>query len=446
MNLLHGLVRRLLLTITGSVALANLAYGAQPPDVVRSDAYDNTAMGKSALLNLVSGVGIQNTASGAFALVSNTYGSYNTASGVNALYSNTLGLANTAFGIDALYSNTGANNNTAVGALALYLNTGNNNTAIGDQALYVNTSGQNNTASGTGALQQNVTGSWNTASGFSALYGNNGNWNTAFGTYALLVNTSGENNTATGGQALNSNTTGNDNTAVGFSAMFDNQTGLDNTALGHNALATNQGGSNNIAVGSSAGYYIRGGHYNIEIGNVGTANDSGTIRIGTSSQQGTTYIAGINVAHVAGSAVYITSTGQLGVLASSERYKSNVASMGSSSERLKNLRPVTFQLKTDPKAGVQYGLIAEEVAKVYPELVIRSDKGQIEGVRYEELTPMLLNEIQRQQAQLHDMQQQLAELQEFRRSMQGRAANQSGMHSEPIAACIVTPSRWTASR
>jgi hypothetical protein len=133
---------------------------------------------------------------------------------------------------------------------------------------------------------------------------------------------------------------------------------------------------------------------------------------------------------VAGSAVYVTANGQLGVLASSERYKTGVASMGSSSEKVKELRPVTFHLKSDPKAGVQYGLIAEEVAKVYPELVIRGEKGQIEGVRYEELTPMLLNEIQRLQEQrdierqqLRDMQEQLAELQEFRRSMQGRAAN-----------------------
>ena len=125
-----------------------------------------------------------------------------------------------------------------------------------------------------------------------------------------------------------------------------------------------------------------------------------------------------------GAAVYVTAAGQLGVLASSERYKTQVASMGSSTAKLKHLRPVTFHLRSDPQAGVQYGLIAEEVAKVYPELVIRGDKGQIEGVRYEELTPMLLNEIQRQQAQLRDMQQQLAELQEFRRSMQGRAAGQ----------------------
>src|SRR5262249_7367544 len=152
----------------------------------------------------------------------------------------------------------------------------------------------------------------------------------------------------------------------------------------------NQSGSNNIAVGSNAGYYVRGGRYNIEIGSVGTANDVGTIRIGTSSQQSTAYLAGVSSSHVTGAAVYVTPTGQLGVLASSERYKTDVASMGSSSAKVTELRPVTFRLTSDRKAGVQYGLIAEEVAKVYPELVIRGQRGEIEGVRYEELTPMLL--------------------------------------------------------
>jgi hypothetical protein len=150
----------------------------------------------------------------------------------------------------------------------------------------------------------------------------------------------------------------------------------------------------------------------------------GTIRIGSSSQQGSTYIAGIANSHVAGGAVYVTASGQLGVLASSERYKTSVEPMGSTTGRLKELRPVTFQLKTDPKAGRQYDLIAEEVAKVYPELVIRGQKGEIEGVRYEELTPMLLNELQQQhrrlaeqQAELQDMRSQLADL---RRAMQER--------------------------
>lgn len=198
-------------------------------------------------------------------------------------------------------------------------------------------------------------------------------------------------------------------------AQEQNVTGSYNTAVGVSALGTNEGGSNNIAVGANAGLYVRGGGYNIEIGNVGTANDVGFIRIGAPNRQSATYIAGITNAQVAGSAVYISQTGQLGVLASSERYKTNVASMGSSSENLTKLRPVTFRLKSDPKAGRQYGLIAEEVAKVYPELVIRGEKGRIEGVRYEELTPMLLNEVQRQQQELAELKQQVAELQDLQR-------------------------------
>jgi hypothetical protein len=208
--------------------------------------------------------------------------------------------------------------------------------------------------------------------------------------------------------------------------MIHNLTGRDNAALGRNALAANQGGSNNIAIGSNAGYSVRGGSYNIEIGNVGTANDAGTIRLGTSSQQGSAYIAGIANSHVAGSAVYVTATGQLGVLASSERYKTDVASMGSSSEKVRELRPVTFHLKTDPKAGVQYGLIAEEVAKVYPELVVRDENGRVEGVRYEELAPMLLNELQQQQGRLAEQQ---AELQEMRSQLADlRGAMQERTH------------------
>jgi hypothetical protein len=184
-------------------------------------------------------------------------------------------------------------------------------------------------------------------------------------------------------------------------------------------------------VGSMAGSNVSTGSNNIEIGNAGTAGDHGIVRIGTSGTHLATFVAGINTSRVTGSAVYITAGGQLGVQASAERYKTNVATMGSSSEKVRELRPVTFHLKADPKAGVQYGLIAEEVAKVYPELVIRGDKGQIEGVRYEELTPMLLNELQQQQRtiasqeeRLRGIERQLAELRKLTRPMQGGATGQ----------------------
>jgi hypothetical protein len=369
------------------------ASAQQPPDVVVSDANQDTAMGTGALQSLSILI----------------YGGYNdTASGFHALYSNVTGNNNTATGVMTLASNSYGYGNTANGSFALWQNTtGNSNTASGETALQYNTTGTENTASGANALYYNTTGDNNTASGANALYFNiSGSQNTADGMYALSSNTTGAYNTAAGSNALFSNTTGQYNIASGAGTLGANTTGNGNTAIGAGALAANSTGGNNIALGYYAGSSITVGYRNIDIGNVGARLDAGTIRIGTSSEHTATYIAGISSAHVTGSAVYISSTGQLGVLASSERYKTAIAPMGETTEKLQQLRPVTFHLKTDPKGAVQYGLIAEEVAKVYPELVIRDDAGKIQGVRYEELAPMLLNEVQKQAAEIRDLKQQ----------------------------------------
>jgi hypothetical protein len=180
----------------------------------------------------------------------------------------------------------------------------------------------------------------------------------------------------------------------------------------------------NIAIGVAAGTNLTSGSNNIDIGNQGVAAESNTIRIGTKSTQTATYIAGIYGTSVSGSAVMVSSTGQLGAVVSSERFKTAIAPMGENSGKLQQLRPVTFKLKTDPKGPLQYGLIAEEVAKVYPDLVIRDQAGRIAGVRYDELAAILLNEVQQQQkrksaqderiaaqqGQFDVMQRQLAEL------------------------------------
>jgi len=177
----------------------------------------------------------------------------------------------------------------------------------------------------------------------------------------------------------------------------------------------------------NAGYNLTTGSHNIDIGNVGVAGEGGKIRIGTPSTQTATYIAGIYGTSVSGNAVMVSSTGQLGVTVSSERFKTSIAPMGSDTAKLVQLRPVSFKLKSDATGTRQYGLIAEEVAKVYPELVIRDQTGRIDGVRYDELAPMLLNEVQQEQqkiaaqaaqirdlttrvAQLSDVQQQMAEM------------------------------------
>ena len=229
-------------------------------------------------------------------------------------------------------------------------------------------------------------------------------FNVASGLVALASNTTGANNTAVGYAALYSNTVGKGNAAQGVNALYSNTSGIRNLGIGSNALFGNTIGSYNIALGFDAGYNVTTGSNNIEIGAMGTASDNATIQIGAQGTQTSTTIAGIYGTPITGgSAVYVTSTGQLGVQASSERYKTDIATMPKLSEKLAQLRPVTFHYRTDPKGAQQYGLIAEEVAKVYPELVIRDDSGKIQGVHYEELAPMLLSEVQQQAAEIRDL-------------------------------------------
>jgi hypothetical protein len=170
-------------------------------------------------------------------------------------------------------------------------------------------------------------------------------------------------------------------------------------------------------MGYQAGSKLVSGSNTIEIGNVGESSDNNVIRIGTESTQTAAYIAGINGAQVTGAAVYVTSSGRLGVQASAERYKIAIAAMGANTDKLQELRPVTFHMKSDPDGVLQYGLIAEEVDRVYPELVIRDQSGKIQGVHYEELAPMLLNEVQRQQAAIAELRKQVAELSSLKKEV-----------------------------
>jgi hypothetical protein len=328
--------------------------------------------------------GAGNTAAGFAALSTNTTGNFNSAFGEGVLGQNIGGSYNTAIGHQALGGNVNANYNTATGYGALISNNANSNTASGYEALYANTAGDDNTASGYEALYSNTTADYNTASGYGALYSNNGVSNTASGYEALYANTSGTENTASGVHALASNTTG----------------------------------SNNIAEGYHAGYNLTTGSNNIDIGSPGVKAESGVIRIGTitgtTSTQAAAYVAGIYGVKTAsaGTAVVIDSSGQLGTVSSSIRYKEDVQPMASASERLLELRPVKFRYKKADASGekpIQYGLIAEEVAQVYPELVVRdATAGRIDGVRYDELAPMLLNQAQ------HDEQKIAAQAAEIR--------------------------------
>jgi hypothetical protein len=318
-------------------------------------------------------------------------------------------LGNTAGGSGALQNKTTGGHTTAFGASALFSNTtGSDNTAVGFDALQKNTTGGMNTAVGSDALVANITGNDNTAIGFDALVANTtGNDNTAVGFDALQKNTTGGMNTAVGSDALVANTTGNDNTAIGFDALVANTTGNSNIAVGFNALVANTTGNSNIAVGVGAGGSLTSGSNNIYLGSSSaTATELNTMRLG-GMQQTQTFIAGITGVPVTGSAVLISSTGQLGISASSIRYKRDIQPMGAHSRGLLQLRPVTFRYKQDAQGERQYGLIAEEVAKVYPELVTRGATGEVETVRYHEMMPMLLNEMQQQQRQLGTQTQQL---------------------------------------
>lgn len=315
--------------------------------------------------------------------------------------------------------------NRAVFAQCFLCSDGNGNTTVGTDSFISNSSGSNNNASGYGALGSSTTGSRNNAAGAFAMANSNANDNNAVGYVALYTNTAGTLNNAVGNFALFANTTGSNNSAVGYAALYQNTTGSNNNAQGFYALENNTSGGNNIAVGQYAGYLLTTGNSNIDIGNYGIAGESGVIRIGSSATQVAAYMAGISSSTITGAAVYVSSSGRLGVLASSERYKTAVAPMGARTAKLAELRPVTFHLKSEPHGQLQYGLIAEEVAKIYPELVIRDDAGKIQGVRYDELAPMLLNEVQQQKTQLseqgaeiRDMREQVAELKRINESMQ----------------------------
>jgi hypothetical protein len=328
----------------------------------------NTAEGQNALLSLTSGT--YNTAVGVFSLRSNAEGNFNTAIGAGTLLLNTAD-GNTATGAAALLSNTTGTRNTANGAFPLFSNTiGNSNTAIGYRGLFSNTVGSFNTATGFQALIANTTGAYNTANGGGA----------------LGFNTEGSRNTANGFYALQFNQTGNNNTANGDEALFFNSTGDQNTANGTLALLNNTTGIGNVALGNGAGFNATTGNLNVYIGAgmVGVAGESNACYI--SSIFGQTSANGIPV--------LINSDNKLGTTTSSKRFKEDIKPMDQASDTLFALKPVTFRYKKelDSAGRSQFGLVAEEVAEVNADLVVRDEKGEIYSVRYDQVNAMLLNE------------------------------------------------------
>jgi uncharacterized coiled-coil protein SlyX len=300
------------------------------------------------------------------------YPNLTTAEGCGALNALTTGAANTALGWRSLLSTTDGSFNTGAGAGALALNTGSSNTAVGVAALLLNTTGSNNTAVGTGTLLNNAT----------------------------------DRNTAVGANALNADNSGTDNCAVGFDALTSDTTGGANTAVGRGALDQNVVGNFNTAIGKDAGASATGSG-NVYIGHLVT---------GVAGENNHTYIRNIENTSVSGMGADIVTidlaTGLLGHATSSRRYKEDIKPMEESSEALYRLHPVTFRYKKeiDRTQSTAFGLIAEEVAKVNPNLIVRNSQGEPESVHYEMVNAMLLNEFLKAHQKLEAQETTIAEL------------------------------------
>jgi len=298
------------------------------------------------------------------------YPNFTTAEGTKALQSLTTGSANTAVGWFSLFSNAGGSFNTATGAGTLLFNTADANTAFGTATLLFNTTGFQNTAVGTAALLNNTIGNGNTATGINA----------------LLSNTTGSGNTANGGRALVNNTIGSENTAIGGAALANNSTGALNVALGDDAGSGVTTANNVIAIGTQvAGENVSDTCY---IGNIFNQTSSG------------------------GAGVFVNSAGKLGTGTSSRRFKDDIKPMYQTSEALFALKPVTFHYKKeiDPARTSQFGLVAEEVEKVNPDLIVRDKEGKPYSVRYDQVNAMLLNEFLKAHRRMEEQDKGIEEL------------------------------------
>ena len=295
------------------------------------------------------------------------------------------------------------NRNTALGDNALLsLTNGTQNTAVGERALFENRGGDNNSAIGYLALRHNIAGNQNTATGALALTDNAfGGANTATGQQALAHNTNGNENTATGLNALRNNTTGDFNSAIGSGALYVNTTGNRNAAIGLLALRNNTTGNFNVALGDNAGTGVITADDVICIGHaVAGVNVSNTCFIGN--------IRGVTTQNANALPVVIDGAGQLGTTPSSQRFKHDIKPMDKTSEAILALNPVTFHYKSDNTGTPQFGLIAEDVARVNPDLVVCDENGEIYTVRYDAVNAMLLNEFLKEHCKNEEQQSKIA--------------------------------------
>ena len=365
-----------------------------------------------------------NTANGSLALSANTIGVGNTANGFWALVNNINGSQNTADGNQALGDNTSGSYNTADGVLALLGNrSGSNNIALGYEAGYNLTTGSSNIDIGNLGVagEANIIriGTGQTSTYIAGVINGNGGRVTNLNASQL---TSIGNNNFFAGSAGNAANSGSDNTAMGAEALTNNTSGTGNTAFGFGALQ-NATGNFNFGYGYLAGSGLTTGLNNVDIAAAGLSSDNAFIRIGTPGIQSATYIAGISGATAAsGVAVYVNSSGQLGTLTSSRRYKQDIQGMDQASDVLYALTPVTFKYKPgiDPQGIPQFGLVAEDVEKVAPDLVAHDDQGKVYTVRYQAVDAMLLNEFLKEHRTVEEQSTEIQNLKQQNDSLEKR--------------------------
>jgi Chaperone of endosialidase len=357
---------------TGDVSLAaNFAGSGAAATVARSDHFHSSGT---------------NTAVGEQALFSPTSGLRNTAAGVVALSQVSAGSDNTAVGFQAAGIMSSSSFNTAVGSRALSVsNGGNENTAVGSHALLLLGAGSRNTAVGSSALGQSGTGSGNTALGWSTL--------------SSLLN--GDGNIAIGEGAMFSSITAGGNVAIGYHTLLGATDSSSNVAIGTGAFQNLVSGNYNIAIGLGAGGSTNSGFSNIYLGNPGINGENRTVRLGSGTDHTRMFLAavrGTTTGQNNGVAVIIDGNGQLGTISSSRRTKEDIADLGAIGLAVQRLRPVQFRYIApfdDGTKPIQYGLIAEEVEQVLPELVAYNGAGQPETVKYQVLPTLLISEVQR---------------------------------------------------
>lgn len=343
-------------------------------------------------------------------LLANTSGNHNTATGAYALMSNVGAADNSAFGYGALFSNTGSHN-TAIGNQALYYNIADDNTATGMFALVTNNWGTANTADGSMTLTSNTTGGYNTATGYSALYSNTtGQSNTATGLNTLYYNVSGSSNTASGAAALYSNTA-DDNTAYGDAALEANTTGFGNTGVGAGALAGNTTGSYLTCIGFGCTSQADSLSNATAIGAFATVGESNALVLGGTGD----HAVKVGIGTATTSAILTIARGAGHPVSdswetySSRRWKTNIQTLPNALDKVEHLRGVSYNLKDTGKHEI--GVIAEEVGAVVPEVVSYEPNGKdASGVDYSRLTALLIEAVKQQQKQIAVEREQIRQL------------------------------------